>query len=27
VVLKALEMTGKVRFEKNGDAWRAVPHS
>ncbi len=27
VVLKALEMTGKVRFEKIGDAWRAVPHS
>jgi len=27
VVLKALEMTGKVKFEKSGDAWRAVPHS
>jgi ferric-dicitrate binding protein FerR (iron transport regulator) len=27
VVLKALEMTGKVKFEKIGDAWRAVPHS
>jgi ferric-dicitrate binding protein FerR (iron transport regulator) len=27
VVLKALEMTGKVKFEKSGDGWRAVPHS
>jgi ferric-dicitrate binding protein FerR (iron transport regulator) len=26
IVLKALEMTGKVKFEKNGDAWRAVPY-
>jgi len=26
VVLKALEMTGKVKFEKSGDAWRAIPH-
>jgi transmembrane sensor len=26
IVLKALEMTGKVRFEKNGNAWRAVPY-
>jgi ferric-dicitrate binding protein FerR (iron transport regulator) len=26
VVLKALEMTGKVKFEKSGDAWRVIPH-
>ena len=25
VVLRALEMTGKIKFEKSGEAWRAVP--
>lgn len=27
LVLKALEMTGKVRFEKREDTYRAMPHS